>query len=95
MNWDDLGMDRGTGTIGARSLGDVHGTSKKKNGKTDGETDDAPTRRCQKPDCGTILRSSNQGNFCALHTIGERRGKKYTDSVALERRGRIHVVPSR
>lgn len=87
MNWGDLGMDQGTGTVGASSLGAVHDSAK--NG---GES---KKRICHEPGCGTVLRSGNPGNFCSLHTCGERRGKKYVDSLDALRQKRIHVVSSR
>ncbi len=84
MDWSALGMDQGTGTVGANSLGDVHDSGR--------STDDGKPRRCQEPDCGTILRSGNTGHYCSMHTFAERKGKKYTDGVARARRKRMHVV---
>ncbi len=84
MFLESLGMDPETGTIGASSLGAIHVKN-----RIDPEK---PLRRCQEPGCGTILRSGNPDNYCSLHTCSERRGKKYTDSVALRRRKRMHLV---
>jgi hypothetical protein len=85
MFLESLGMDQGTGTIGASSLGAIHGKSR--------TNQEAPLRRCQEPGCGTILRSGNPDDYCSLHAYpDERRGKKHTDSVALRRRRRMHVV---
>ena len=86
MNWGDLGMDGGTGTIGANSLGDVHDSAQK-------ATDRKP-KRCQEPGCGTILRSTNPDVYCSVHTFSERKGKRYTDGLARARWRRMHVVKS-
>jgi hypothetical protein len=81
-----LGMDQGTGTIGAKSLGAIHDKGR------DCADDDKP-RRCKEPGCGTILRSGNPDNFCFLHTAPKpRKGHRYTDGLARQRRKRLHLV---
>ncbi len=78
---DVLEMVSSGSPIGAYTLGDVHGRGR--------QTEDGPPRRCQEPGCGTFLRSSNPGRFCALHSRPVRRGAHF---VATERRRRMHVV---
>jgi hypothetical protein len=86
MFLESLGMDQGTGTIGASSLGAVHDKGRD-------PIDDDKIRRCQEPGCGTILRSTNPGNFCSLHTAPKpRKGHRYTDGLARQRRKRMHLV---
>jgi hypothetical protein len=90
-----LGFDPTRGTIGASGLGDVAGPDRS-------SREAGPLRKCAYVivgddgkvvgTCGTILREGNHGCFCTIHTSIKRKGEKYTNSVAVRRRKRMHIV---